>query len=171
MISRFFQLRICDWLRYSFGNEVLESRPERAARVLEEAAELAQAEGVDIAQADRILVRAYGRPAGEPSQEAAGVAITLLAWAAVADVDLERVARAEVNRIEGLPVEALRRKHAEKVTAGIALAGIQPLEGMPPVVKDYAVFVLPECPFVYCDDPSTCRPANGCRHRSAGVPA
>lgn len=110
-----------------FGDVVLASRHERAARVLEEAAELAQAEGVDLAHADRVLVRVYGRPAGDPRQEGAGVAVTLLAWAAVAEVDLEGVTRAEVDRIEALPVEQLRRKHAEKVSAGIALAGIPPL--------------------------------------------
>ena len=120
------QRRVCDWLRERYGIGVLLDRRERAARVLEEAAELAQAEGVDLAQADRILVRAFTRPIGEPEQEGAGVGVTLLAWAAAAEVDLERITRAEVERIEGLSVEHCRRKHAEKAAAGTALAGTPP---------------------------------------------
>lgn len=120
--------RVASWLLTRFGLGVLASRQERAARVLEEAAELAQAEGLDLAQADRILVRVFSRPIGDPSQEAAGVMVTMLAWAHVATVDLLAVAEAEVQRIEGLPIEHFRRKHAEKAAAGTALAGTPPLE-------------------------------------------
>lgn len=120
------QARICAWLRTRFGEAVMESRHERAARILEEAAELAQAEGMDRAFADRVLARVFSRPPGHPSQEAAGVAVTLLAWAAVAGVDVDAAALAEVERIERLPVEHFRRKHAEKAAAGTALAGTAP---------------------------------------------
>lgn len=120
--------RITHWLFTRFGAGVLRSRRERAARILEEAAELAQAEGVDLAQADKILVRVYGRPVGSTTQEGAGVMVTLLAWAAVAGVDLEVEVDREITRIEGLSIEKCRRKHAEKVSAGTAQAGTPPKE-------------------------------------------
>lgn len=118
--------RISEWLRTRFGDEVRLNRHERAARVLEEAAELAQAEGVDRAFADRILARVFSRPRGNPYQEAAGVAVTLLAWSATTGADLDALALAEVERIERLPVEHFRQKHAEKAAAGTALAGTPP---------------------------------------------
>lgn len=126
MIANRLQARIVEWLRTRFGAEVLASRHERAARVLEEAAELAQAEGLDYAFASRIIGRVFSRPPGQARQEAAGVAVTLLAWAAAADADLDALATAEVQRIEALPIEHFRRKHAEKAAAGTALAGTPP---------------------------------------------
>jgi len=118
------QTRMMIWLIKNFGEGVATSRVERAARVLEEAAELAQAEGVPLGQAMRITDRAYERPPGEPWQEAAGVTTTLLAWAGVTGTDLLAVADAELTRVEEIPVEDMRRKHAEKVQAGTAFAGV-----------------------------------------------
>lgn len=119
------QTRMMLWLLKNFGENIATSRPERAARILEEAAELAQAEGVTPGQASRIVSRAYERPAGEPRQEAAGVTTTLLAWAGVTGTDLLAVANAEMDRVEKIPVDDMRRKHDEKVQAGTATSGVK----------------------------------------------
>lgn len=111
--------KMANWTATRFGAEVLASRRERAARVLEEAIELAQAEGLSIAKCERILEVVYSKPVGDPSQEAAGVGTTLLAWAAATGVDLQATIQAEINRIHSLPVDHFRKKGIEKKALGV----------------------------------------------------
>ena len=111
--------RIGSWVRRLFGEEAMTDHWERTARVLEEALELAQAEGLTAADVQRMLDRTYSRPVGEPSQEAAGLMVTLLAWAEATGTDLATVTLAEVERIEQPEVMArIQLKQAEKAAAG-----------------------------------------------------
>ncbi len=100
--------RVAEWVSTRFGPEYLAHRGERAMRLLEEAVELAQAEGVNIGAARKLVEHVYARPAGEPSQEAAGVAVTLLAWCAATQTSLFDITLAEVNRIEAKPIKQLQ---------------------------------------------------------------
>lgn len=117
------QGRIMRWLRECFGDEVASNRAERAARVLEEACELAQAEGVGVAQVGAICHRVYGRPVGVPEREGAGVMVAMLGWAGASWCDLDLLVEGEVARIESIGVEEWRRRHQAKAAAGTALAG------------------------------------------------
>jgi len=66
-----------------------------------------------------MLDRTYSRPVGEPSQEAAGLMVTLLAWAEATGIDLAAVTLAEVERIEQPGVMArIQLKQREKAAAG-----------------------------------------------------
>jgi hypothetical protein len=114
--------RIVDWVRSRYGDEVLLSRKERAARLFEEAAELAQAEGLTRDLVFKILQRAYNRDRGEPGQEASGVMLTLLAWSYTSGVDLVQVCEKELDRVEKVPIEVSRKKHMDKEAAGTAVA-------------------------------------------------
>jgi hypothetical protein len=78
------QRRIGAWVETRFGRDCLEDGVERALRVLEEASELAQAEGVPEEQARRVCGAIYAKPVGDPDQEAAGVFVTLLGWGVAA---------------------------------------------------------------------------------------
>ncbi len=117
-----YQKRIKDWVIRTFGEALFTDRRERAARVVEEAIELAQAEGLNLLEVDLISMRVYSRPAGEVSQEAAGLSVCLLAYADTAGMDLDAVTLTEIERIESVPVEKFRRKQAEKAAAGTARA-------------------------------------------------
>ncbi len=113
-------LQLGIWCASRFGIEAYTNRRERAARVLEEAIELAQAEGLPIGKAQRILEVVYSKPAGEPSQEAAGVMTTLMGWAASTSHDLERVTQAEIDRIHALPKDYFEKKKEEKRALGVS---------------------------------------------------
>lgn len=116
------QERVGRWLRETLGEAVASSRAERAARVFEEAAELLQAEGVDMAFGIRVMLRVYARPEGEPAQEAAGIMVTLLAWGAAADVDVADAFDAEMDRVERPEVrDRIRAKQGEKKADGVSL--------------------------------------------------
>lgn len=123
--------RISQWVRRAFGNDAMTSKEERTARVVEEAIELAQAEGLHSDFVRRVLDRVYSRPAGEPEQEAAGLTVCLLAWAESRRVDLRAVALTEIERIEQPEVTAkIQRKQAEKAAAGTGNA--YPIPAEPP---------------------------------------
>ena len=115
------QRRVGNWVRTRFGDGAM-ARHERAMRLLEEAIELAQAEGITPTEIDRLTANVFHKPAGAPSQEAAGVGVCLLAWAAGAGEDLWSLIEQEIERIESKPVEYFRARHRIKSDAGIALA-------------------------------------------------
>lgn len=101
-------------------------------RVLEEALELAQAEGVDLATAQRVATRTFSRPVGDRKQEAAQVAVTLLAWSAGAESNLSTLIANELTRIETPEVmERIRQKQAQKFAEGVGVS----LESAAPAVS------------------------------------
>lgn len=95
-------------------------RLERAARLVEEAIELAQAEGLSIETVQRIAARAYSRPAGGTLKEIGQVAITLEALAENLSVNLDAEAAREFERLLSFPKEFWQKRHADKVADGTA---------------------------------------------------
>jgi NTP pyrophosphatase (non-canonical NTP hydrolase) len=120
--------RVLQWAVDSFG-EIARNRDERAARLAEEAMEVAQAEGVPLETLKRIADRIYSRPLGELGQEVGGLGITLYALAANCGLDLFGEIEREWKRVLSKPRDWWQRKHAEKVAAGTAdLTPITPEE-------------------------------------------
>ena len=112
------QHRVAEWVRTRIGRAHM-APAERAMRLLEEAMELAQAEGVNEAQVYAQMKHVFSRPAGEPLQEGAGVAVCLLAWCAARGVLFREVAEREVDRIEAKPIEQILGSLARKADAGL----------------------------------------------------
>ena len=110
---------ILKWAVETFGPCALD-RHERARRVVEEAVEVAQAQGVDPAELHLIVERASSRPTGEIEQEIGGLIVTLEALAANIGVDLGAAKLREWTRVTSRPREWWQRKHGEKVVAGTA---------------------------------------------------
>lgn len=115
------EARVAEWVNTRIGPEHMHPR-ERAMRLLEEAVELAQAEGIAYDQVDRQVAHVYSRPAGEPAQEAAGVAVCLLGWCAATGNRLNDLALAEIERIEAKPIEQIRGSLARKADADLVTA-------------------------------------------------
>lgn len=115
---RDLQKRVMEWVRTRIGPEHTHSR-ERAMRLLEEAVELAQAEGIFIESVQRQVGHVYGRPAGEPEQEAAGVAVCLLAWCESRGISFVTLAAREIERIEAKPLDQIRGSLGRKTDADL----------------------------------------------------
>jgi len=115
------EVRISNWVRTRIGPEHMHPR-ERAMRLLEEAVELAQAEGITADQAHRQIEHVYARPVGRHYLEAAGVAVCLFAWCAARGQKLLDLAMREMERIEAKPVEAIRGSLARKADADLVVA-------------------------------------------------
>lgn len=120
-MTEYRQSRLYNWCYETFGQAVANSPNERAARVVEEAIELAQAIGVDRKMIDAIADRVYSRPFGDIKQEIAGTAFTLDVLAFLFDVNVDQVVWEELDRVSQIPKENFRAKHKEKVDVGASL--------------------------------------------------
>lgn len=113
------QRAVLQWVGDTFGEANL-SPKERVTRLLEEAIELAQAEGIEF---DRILSVArfvYNKPAGDPIQEAGAVGVTLLAYCESRGIHADAAEQWEFDRVLAISPEQFRERHQRKADAGIA---------------------------------------------------
>jgi hypothetical protein len=113
------QQQVLEWAVRSFG-AIAKNSDERAARLAEEAIEIAQCEGVPLEVIIKIAQRVYSRPAGERWQEIGGTGVALLAYAENAGLGLEKCIEREWTRLQSKSLEWWKMKHAEKVAAGTA---------------------------------------------------
>lgn len=108
-----------DWGLRAFGAENFNSPQERSLRLLEEAAELAQSEGIDPNLALKVVHSVFSRPRGTPMHEAGGVLLTLVAYLRTHGWNAENILLLEVIRVLGIPVEKFRIRNKEKVKADL----------------------------------------------------
>lgn len=113
------QKDLLDWAIETFG-DVAKNIDERAARLVEEAIEIAQAGGVSLATIEKITKHVYSRPAGEIGQEIGGVAFTLATFAERTGFSVSAELQKEWERVHSLPKEHWQAKHQAKVAAGTA---------------------------------------------------
>jgi len=112
------------WVRKAFGFESTQPK-ERAFRLLEEAMELAQAEGCSLDDCQLLLQQVYTRPMGAVSTEMGDVAFTLLAYAQSRSLDLERYEAERLQRALLGDIEMFRRRQNEKHAMGLSVEGIK----------------------------------------------
>jgi Tfp pilus assembly protein PilV len=117
-----FQTRVATWLVRVFGVRMLFNKQARALRLVEEAVEYAQAEGVELQLVQDVAQLVYSRPAGDPYQELGGVGVTWLGACAACRASADVALDVELTRIESKPAELFRARDATKV---------QPREGTP----------------------------------------
>ncbi len=115
-----FEDRVKAWVVSRIGPAHM-NRRERAMRLLEEATELCQAEGIAFALIQKQVKHVLSRPSGEAQQEAGGVAVCLLGWCAAVDATLHEIALAEILRIEAKPLSEIRGSLARKSDAGLVV--------------------------------------------------
>lgn len=119
------QTRTMFWAVQCFGVDEVLSLPQRGIRLVEEAAEAAQAVGCTREELLRVVDHVMGKPKGELSQELGGVGVGILILAAAAGLDADTCERTEVERVLGLPTEHFTARNAAKNAAGM-VAGREP---------------------------------------------
>jgi len=127
MNTTFLQRIAGDWCRRAFGMACYNDTQERAARVLEEAIELAQSVGLPVGQAAHLVRHVYSNKPGEFKQEVGGVAVTLMVLCESFDENLGALAEHEIARVLDKPIEHFQARHLEKAAAGITMAPRCPL--------------------------------------------
>lgn len=108
-----FQARVQPWLLQCFGQEIAKDPVERNHRFLEESLELVQSCGCTQSEAHQLVDYTFGRPVGEPNQEAGGVMVTLAALCLAHGLDMHQAGETELARIWN-KVESIRAKQAAK---------------------------------------------------------
>lgn len=108
-----FQKRVESWLKACFPVAVWSHRTERTHRFLEEALELAQANGCSRENALALVGYVYDRPSGTPDLEVGGVMVTLAALCSASEINMDEAGDSELER-NWDRIEMIRAKHAAK---------------------------------------------------------
>ena len=93
-----YQSRVERWLEACFPPQVRSDRGERTHRFLEEALELAQANGCTRHDALTLIDYVFGRPPGDPSQEVGGVMVTLASLCSASGINMDQAGDRELER-------------------------------------------------------------------------
>lgn len=93
-----YQRRVEKWLEACFPPSVRSDRGERTHRFLEEALELAQANGCTRDDALALVDYVFGRPPGQPAQEVGGVMVTLASVCSASDINMDEAGDRELDR-------------------------------------------------------------------------
>jgi hypothetical protein len=108
-----YQVRVRNWVLTCFGVEIADDVVERSFRFLEESLELVQSLGCTRDNAMYLVDYVYGRPVGDPRQEAGGVEVTLNALCSAAGIDVGDAAEQELERV-WVRMEKIREKQRQK---------------------------------------------------------
>lgn len=109
------------WAVRAFGNAHVSNPRLRALRLLEEAIELAQAEGIQRHMIDHCTEIVYGRPVGHADQEIGGVLMTAAVYCHCKGLNIENSLRIELNRVLSKPIEHFSQRNKEKLDLGLNL--------------------------------------------------
>lgn len=108
------------WARNTFGPVAL-VRGERLMRFIEEATELAHADGMERSTLNAIADRVYSRPAGEVRKEIGQAQACLETYAESIGESSDYLAEKEWRRVQKIPQAEWELRHAAKQDLGIAL--------------------------------------------------
>jgi hypothetical protein len=108
-----YQKQVDQWLEACFPPEVRSDRDERTHRFLEEALELAQANGCSQADALALVEYVFGRPPGKPDQEVGGVMVTLASLCSASGINMDEAGSRELER-NWDRIELIRAKQQAK---------------------------------------------------------
>lgn len=112
------------WAVEVFG-PVAKLRSERLLRFVEEAIELAHAEGMEREVFNRVADRVYSRPAGDTPKEIGQAQACLETFAENIGLSSAAEAQREWERVQSIPREEWARRHAAKQALGIALTSTE----------------------------------------------
>ncbi len=108
-----FQKRVEEWLKACFPAAVRSDRAERTHRFLEEALELAQANGCSREDAAALVQYVYDRPIGRPDLEVGGTMVTLAALCSASAINMDEAGDRELVR-NWERIDQIRAKQASK---------------------------------------------------------
>lgn len=113
VFEKSFQRSVDKWLTACFSAAVRGDRKERTHRFLEEALELAQANGCSREHVEMLVDYVYSRPVGQVDREVGGTMVTLASLCSTLRIDMEQAGYEELDR-NWNRIEAIRQKQASK---------------------------------------------------------
>lgn len=108
------------WAVRAFGRDHTTNSRLRALRLLEEAIELAQAEGIERHLVDHCTQVVYSRPVGDANQEIGGVLATAAVYCECKGLDMELVLRSELDRVLSKPLDHFAQRNRDKIDLGLS---------------------------------------------------
>lgn len=115
------QTTVFNWVKEAFGVKIAMNVRERMTRFLEEAVELAQSEGLEWDEVNKIVAHVMSRPPGDPEQEVGGVSVTLLAYCAISGKSADGLEMREIMRILSKDPKEFADRQNKKAFLGIGM--------------------------------------------------
>lgn len=115
------QILASQWAARAFGTAHVTNSKIRALRLLEEAIELAQSEGIPRHLVDHSTEVVYSRPPGEANQEIGGVLLTAAVYCTCNYINIEDALFTELQRVLNKPIESFAARNAEKIALGLTV--------------------------------------------------
>lgn len=112
------QKGVSGWALDAFGEAEAMSVSHRGLRFFEEAGEGAQAAGVTVEMAHKMVDYVWGRPVGDLGQELGGIGVTVLALAQAAGYDADAEEVREIERVLSKPIDHFTKRNQVKKDAG-----------------------------------------------------
>lgn len=110
-----------DWAVRSFGKDHVENIPVRSLRTVEESIELCQALGVSKELVHQCVDMVYGRPVGDPMQEAGGVLLTMAIMLRQLGLTIDEVLERELVRVLQKPPKHFAERNQQKLDLGMTV--------------------------------------------------
>jgi hypothetical protein len=108
-----------EWACRCFGKEHVHDHQVRALRIVEEAIELCQAEGINIEKVRQVTEIVYSRPRGDWYQEAGGLLMTTAVYVESRGSMMERILLNELSRVLAKPADHFAKRNREKIDLGL----------------------------------------------------
>jgi NTP pyrophosphatase (non-canonical NTP hydrolase) len=108
-----FQGQVAKWMHHTFPASVVRDKDERAARMLEEALELAQASELSLVEVYQLVEYVFSRAKGTVEKEVGDVALTLAALCHAHDISLAHTQSAVLAE-NWAKADKIREKQATK---------------------------------------------------------
>lgn len=112
------QRRCMAWAERTYG-ENARSRRILALRLVEEAVELGQTQGLTLKDYVAVLRRVLRRKPGKVKQEIGGLMVVLYCLAENLGLDVDGCEATEIARVHAAPLDELQAKQAEKFEQGL----------------------------------------------------
>lgn len=116
MSRQSYQSRVREWVVACFPPFAQRDHMERTHRFLEEALELAQANGCSQEDAHALVRYVFSRPEGDLTEETGGVLVTLAALCNAVGVNMDEAGERELQR-NWHRIEKIRAKQASRPAA------------------------------------------------------
>jgi hypothetical protein len=107
------------WAARCFGFDHVTNIPLRALRILEEAAELAQAAAVPLDKAEACIASVYARPPGDLRQEIGGTLLTTVILCEALHAEADAILEAELSRVLAKSRDHFAARNQQKLDMGL----------------------------------------------------
>lgn len=113
------QEQVAQWVSNTFGAYARTDASERMRRLLEEALELARAEGFTESEITQLMIDVYAKPKGAVRDEVGDMSVTLLAYCAAINLSAAQIEDSAVKALITMDPATTISRQSDKSARGL----------------------------------------------------